>query len=97
MFAVCVWFEVEPVNAAEFEQLVMQQALNSLQREPDCHQFDVCRDPERPQRFYLYELYTDRAAFDDHLTSAHFRDFDATVTPMLRSKTVELLTRLGPH
>jgi autoinducer 2-degrading protein len=40
---------------------------------------------------FLYEVYENRAAFDAHLTSAHFRSFDATFVGMIDSKDAPLL------
>lgn len=36
-------------------------------------------DPGRPNEIFLYELYTDRAAFEAHLASDQFVAFDANV------------------
>ncbi|MEM7522936.1 MAG: antibiotic biosynthesis monooxygenase [Pseudomonadota bacterium] len=40
---------------------------------------------------FLYEVYDDAAAFDAHLASDHFKDFDAAVAPMVAAKTVRRL------
>ena len=40
-------------------------------------------------RVFLYEIYDDRAAFDAHLASPHFRAFDAEVGPWVQDKQVE--------
>ena len=94
MFVVTVIFELKPGCAGEFEPAMLAQARNSLEAEPDCVQFDVCRHPERAEEFFLYEIYGDRAAFDAHLASPHFKRFDATVTPMVASKTVTFYEKL---
>ncbi|MEM9147117.1 MAG: putative quinol monooxygenase [Pseudomonadota bacterium] len=89
MFVVTVLFEVGEPDAARFLLRMRQQAEDSLRLEPACRRFDVCTDPEQAGRVFLYELYDDRAAFDVHLASAHFRDFDTEVAPIVRSKTVQ--------
>ena len=43
---------------------------------------------------FLYEVYDDRAAFDAHLSTPHFKSFDAATAGMIRSKKVRALTRL---
>ncbi len=63
-----------------------------MRLESDCHRFDVCIDPERGERVLLYELYCDHAAFDCHLASAHFVDFDETVRGWISSKKVTSYT-----
>ena len=74
--------------AAMMPTAMIANARTSLAEEPGCHQFDVCTDPARPDEVFLYERYTDRAAFDDHLASAHFKAFDARVAPMIAAKEV---------
>lgn len=93
MFAVTVTFELRAGEADAFIARVRQQAQDSLQNEPDCVQFDVCVNPERPQIVFLYEIYQSPAAFDAHLASAHFAAFDAEIAPMVRAKTVTRLDR----
>jgi (4S)-4-hydroxy-5-phosphonooxypentane-2,3-dione isomerase len=41
-----------------------------------------------PDTVFLWEIYDDRAAFDAHLASRHFRDFDRATADMVRTKTV---------
>ena len=89
MYVVTVLFEVEPNSAESFLIRVRQQADDSMTHEAGCHRFDVCTDPGRPERVFLYEIYGDRAAYDDHLASDHFKAFDAEVTPVTRAKHVE--------
>lgn len=89
MFVVTVTFETAPEHAATFLARVRQQARDSLANEPGCHRFDVCTDPERPERVFLYELYADAATFQAHLATAHYQAFDAEAGAMLVSKSVE--------
>lgn len=89
MFVVTVNFEAYPEQASAFLARVRTQASDSLLSEPGCYHFDVCIDPAQPQRVFLYEIYTDRAAFQAHRETTHFKSFDADVATMLRSKAVE--------
>ena len=70
------------------------RASASARDEPGCRQFDVCHDPDHPDHVFLYEVYDDRAAFDAHLSTPHFKSFDAATAGMIRSKKVRALTRL---
>lgn len=94
MFVVLVDFTIKPGLEDQFNEAMLKQAQNSLEKEPDCHYFDVCRNPDDDGKFFLYELYTDRAAFDVHLASDHFIDFDAQVRDWIDTKTVRLLQRV---
>lgn len=88
MFAVTVTFKIKPGNWERFLPLMRDNAQTSLREEPACRHFDVCTDPERAQEVFLYELYDDATAFQDHLASDHFRSFDAAVADMIESKQV---------
>ena len=88
MFAVTVTFHVKEEFAERFAETVISQARHSLENEIHCHQFDVCTDPSDPKRVFLYELYTDSSAFDGHLKTAHFKDFDSTVNAWIQKKDV---------
>ena len=88
MFAVCVTFQLKAGTAAEFLPLMLENARTSQQTEDGCHQFDVATDEQRPDAVFLYELYTDRAAFDVHLASTHFLAFDAATRGMIAEKSV---------
>lgn len=92
MFVVTVFFNIKPDAFAQFMPLMQKQAENSLAQEPDCHTFDVCHSPDGPQVF-LYEVYTDRAAFDLHLASAHFKSFDTATAPLIADKQVQIFHR----
>ncbi len=89
MYVVTVTFLTTPDASDAFREAVIAQAANSLNLEEACHRFDVCFDPEDPTRVFLYELYADRAAFDLHLKSDHFLDFDARTRDWVTSKSVE--------
>jgi quinol monooxygenase YgiN len=86
-FAVCVTFEIKPEHAAEFMPLMLANARASLADEAGCLQFDVLTDPAHPGEVFLYELYTDRTAFDRHLSAPHFLAFRDAVAGMIAGKT----------
>lgn len=95
---VVVVFGVKPDNAMSFRGAVLDNARTSLMTEPGCLVFDVCEASDRPT-FFLYELYKDRAAFDLHLGTDHFKAFDAMSASWVLSKTVsrfERLCAIGP-
>ena len=96
MFIVSVIFDVHPEHVEAFMARMRIQAEQSVSREPDCHGFDVCTDPEDPTRVFLYETYTDRAAFDTHLESDHFKSYAADTADWVRGKTLLTWTRVVP-
>lgn len=95
MLAVTVTFEVMPERAESFREAVLIQAENSVRREEKCRQFDVCADADHPGIIFLYEIYDNAAAFQEHLASDHFKAFDTMVKPWLTGKTVETWEVVG--
>ena len=95
-YVITVEFEIDPRQSAAFLPLICENARLSRELEPGCRQFDVCTDPARPNAVFLYERYADRAAFEAHLASAHFRAFDAAVGGMIAAKSVRTLLRADP-
>lgn len=88
MYVVTVEFEIRAENVDQFRAQMLLQAANSLANEEACRQFDVCFDSEDASKCFLYEKYDDRSAFDLHLSSDHFQQFDAEVSAWLVAKTV---------
>lgn len=86
MFAVTVEFKLHSDHVDAFRAAIKAQARNSLQREEGCRYFDVCFDHEDPTICFLYELYTDAAAFEAHKQTPHFADFNQKVQPCVADK-----------
>lgn len=90
MYAVIVTFETTDEAADRFKKRVVQQARDSLKNEKGCLTFDVWTSADAPTTIFLYEIYTDRAAFDLHVETAHFKAFDSEIQGMVIDKTVLL-------
>ncbi|MFQ6553077.1 putative quinol monooxygenase [Aestuariibius insulae] len=88
MYAVVVTFQIKAGQIEAFMPAMLQNARTSLTQEPGCHRFDICTDPGRANEVFLYELYTDRSAFEAHLASAYFKTFDAHVAEMIERKDI---------
>ena len=89
-FALTVVFELVEGTFPEFYRLVSENAALSVQLEAGCLRFDVLTPlgTQKPSQIFLYEIYRDRAAFDLHLASDHYRSFDARTRDMVSSKMV---------
>jgi autoinducer 2-degrading protein len=95
-FTILVEFMVAPEDMAAFLPLMLTNAQTSLKEEEGCERFDVLRAEGEEDRILLYEIYRDRAAFDAHATSAHFKAFDEATRSMVRRKSVTVLNRCAP-
>lgn len=94
MQALVVEFRIHPGFESAFETAICENARRSLEDEPGCHVFDVCRDPGDPALFFLYELYSDEAAVQAHLDAPHFKSMSTQTASWVASKRVQRLTRL---
>ena len=93
MFVITVKFEIYEKDTEKFKVRILQQARDSLELEKDCHEFDVCHDPNNKNIVFLYETYTDKGAFDVHLNSKHYQAFNEEVTPWVKEKIVTQLEK----
>ncbi|MEM6304038.1 MAG: putative quinol monooxygenase [Pseudomonadota bacterium] len=94
MFAVVVTLELIQGAQAQLLPALKENAAASLREEPGCTRFDICTDASMPDHVFLYELYADRAAFDAHLASAHFKAFDAFAAPLIAAKEVRTYSQV---
>ena len=93
MFVITVKFVIHEEFIEKFKRRILQQAKDSLELEKDCHEFDVCHDPNNKNIVFLYETYTDKNAFDIHLNSKHYQSFNDEVTPWVKEKIVTQLEK----
>ena len=96
MYVVIVDFTVKQDFLEEFRAATVRNARASCEREPGCRQFDVCVASEDPAAIFLYEVYDDRAAFDAHLATSHFLEFNVLTAPWLADKKARTLERIEP-
>ncbi|MCC6210214.1 MAG: antibiotic biosynthesis monooxygenase [Burkholderiales bacterium] len=94
MYIVTVMLHVDSRHADAFRARVVDNAQTSRRREPGCLQFDVCSDPMHKDRVFLYEVYADRAAFDAHMASPHFKSFEKESAPWITAKDVRSFERI---
>jgi quinol monooxygenase YgiN len=91
-FVVVVEFHLKPGARSEFRALIDANADASARNEPGCLQFDVLEPEDESDRVLLYEVYTDKAAFDAHRKTEHFLVFSTASEGLCLKKSV---TRCG--
>ena len=96
LLALVVESRIKAAYIDAFDAAIRANARASVEREPGCRQFDVCRDPDDASLFFLYELYDDEAAIQAHLQSPHFLQMDAGSAGWLDAKVVRKLVRTQP-
>ena len=55
------------------------ELVRAVRREPGCVTFTAYEARDTPGRFYLYEIYTDAAAFATHLLTDHVHTFISAI------------------
>jgi autoinducer 2-degrading protein len=83
MFSLVVQMEVRPDRREEFLAGMTANAETSVRDEPGCLRFDVSAVAADRNRFFLYELYTDAAAFEAHKASPHFAQWRTVAEQVL--------------
>ena len=96
LYIVTVEFVAQQEYAAAFRTAIVENARASREHERGCRQFDVALDPAQPATIFLYEVYDDRAAFDAHLATPHFRAFDTLTIGWIAVKSVRCYERIDP-
>ena len=87
-FVIVVDFRLKPGTRQAFRRLIDSNAKASCRNEPGCRHFDVLEPADDADRILLYEIYDNRGAFDVHLKTAHYADFDAASRSMIAEKAV---------
>ena len=52
---------------------IVEDARDSVEKEPGCLRFDVIQDASHMDRIWLYEVYVDEGAFQAHLQTPHLK------------------------
>ena len=78
--------EVRPERREEFLAGMTANAEASVRDEPGCLRFDVSAVAADPNRFFLYEIYTDAAAFEAHKAAPHFARWRSVAEQVVESQ-----------
>jgi quinol monooxygenase YgiN len=70
--------DARPGLADVFRERIVE-LVRQVRREPGCVTFTAYEARDTPGRFYLYEIYTDAAAFDTHLKTDHVHAFISAI------------------
>ena len=85
MLAVVVTIDAVPGKAEELIQALENNASHSRE-EPECLKWEWSRHIDEPDKFAIYEVYTDREAFLAHKASSHFAAWVEASSPCIANK-----------
>ena len=86
MFSLVVQMTVRPGRRKQFLAGMAANAEASVRDEPGCLRFDICSVESDENRFLLYELYADAAAFAAHKASPHFAQWRTVAEQVVESQ-----------
>ena len=75
MYIIVVPIQIKEGFKEQYIAGMIENARGSVNDEPGCLRFDVVQDANENNRIWLYEVYTDEAAFQAHAQSPHFLKF----------------------
>lgn len=87
MYSIFGTINVKPEHIEKFKEASLGDAHGSTSDEPGCFRFDINQDVNTPSRFYLYEVYSNKDAFQAHLRTPHFLQWKNTVSPFFDGET----------
>jgi quinol monooxygenase YgiN len=70
--------DARPGLADVFRERIVE-LVRQVRQEPGCITFTAYEARDTPGRFFLYEIYTDAAAFDTHLKTDHVHAFISAI------------------
>jgi autoinducer 2-degrading protein len=88
MYALIVTIKIKPEYRERYLEEMLGDARGSVRDEPGCLRFDVLIDSADPNTIYLYEVYKDEAAFQEHVKAPHFIKWRDAVQGWTEGETV---------
>ncbi len=82
MYILMVKMKIKEGLEDDFIKASVDDASNSVMKEPGCRRFDVIRDAEDSSVFAFTEIYNDESAVEHHKTTEHFNRWNDTVQDM---------------
>ena len=79
MISIFVTIQIKPGFEDRFREASFGDAQGSVRDEPGCFRFDILQNDSDPNRFHLYEVYTDQAALEAHRKAPHYKKWRSTV------------------
>jgi quinol monooxygenase YgiN len=95
MISVSVTYLVKKESADSFFARIQKHAKTSFEKEGGCLFFDVGRSLDDLDQFFVYEIYKDQSAIDEHRGSDHAKSFLEDVSEMLLERDVTIWHRSG--
>ena len=87
--------EIDTAQVEAFTAAIREVGQASVRSEEGCLALYVVAEKQDPGRVRVFEIYRDRAAYEAHLLTPHFKKFRATTDAMVRSRKLIEATPLS--
>ncbi|AQX55286.1 putative quinol monooxygenase [Priestia flexa] len=87
--------EVKP-GSEEKPYDVLLNVLAPSKSENRCIRYDLHRSIDNPSTFVFYKQWRDKHALDEHLSSAHYKNYQKQTEALILNRTVHLLKLVNP-
>ena len=87
--------KVDPLQLDKYNAALKEQMTTAIRVEPGVLTYYAVADKNDPTRITILEIYADMAAYNLHITTAHFKKYKETVKDMVQSLELVDLTLIG--
>jgi quinol monooxygenase YgiN len=77
--------EIDPVQLEQYKAALREEIAASIRLEPGVLKLYAVSVKDHPTQVRLFEMYTNNAAYESHLQSAHFKKYKARTQGMVKS------------
>jgi len=77
--------EVDPLQLDKYNSALKEQMTAAIRLEPGVLTYYALSDKHNPLHVTILEIYADTAAYQKHITTAHFKKYKETVKDMVKS------------
>ena len=78
--------EIDPAQLESYKAAVKEEMETSVRVEPGVLAIYAVAEADTPHKLRFFEMYADRAAYEAHVASAHFRKYFETTKGMIVSR-----------
>ena len=77
--------EIAPESLDEYVTILQKEAAASVRLEPGVISIFPMSQQDHPTKVRILEIYANRAAYESHLQTPHFREYKAATVKMVKS------------
>jgi quinol monooxygenase YgiN len=88
--------EIEPAFLGEYLSILREEAAASVRLEPGVLAIFPMQQKDDPTQIRIVEMYANRAAYEAHLRTPHFRHYKTATLRMVTSLRLVDMTALDP-